>query len=1059
MIRKQTSKVKALCTWVLISQIASLQLIKDYYYPGNLQYKTFIFYGIEGMQFMSVGFWLSTEMKSGVICPFMNLTHSGVSATETFEFKTESTSTYGLYANGLRSFAFSGSTAEDSFVGSSVIRKPGTSWNYFAFNYFLLSPQTLVTYSLNSQIRFYFYTSNDYSLSSVTVNVGSVDSSKNCLVKFRINKLDIFYEVLNMLFGSYYDPMVVASRNHYPFVAIYKLNMSPFARNFVNLFYFKSGYLMATIISPQKSKTSLHFPLIDNQLYRYTFGISPIEIYYDPNVTLKSPVISSYTFIMNYRAFGTNYLAKYCREINACIVPDYKFVFYSRSNMLTPSKSFIKAMRTWSFKELVQELRYTLDGINQQIHKEDIVMPENFVDFDLSSGVNFVSVAVDDFVMKATPFSQICFYNPTQTCTINQAMISEFKEDDVHMTSSSSQPDSYYIYIFVGEISFHGGINLFYDPSSNIMWDIYWRDKVIFCGNSLDLKRIYFNSFDLIGLRSLSDIGIFNCFDQNSFCEFCRYGICLACMTGFELSNDGLCYIPVNQCDYYTKRCDNTYKPIDNIFKKWDNYIVNYYFSPGMCWCSSINILFRSKTNLSLPDENNPSNLRFFYFFANNLEMAHNGLVCGDFKPGENFDNERLFAISLFQRLRTVMNQYELHNEDIYIYAGYKSFSQFTFLGSLAIFEDFMCENEIIFELFKIGFNKYSCLKRCNDYYFYNMKTMTCEKCSDNCVLCVSVDVCMRCTYTPYYSLDENTRCVLKYDRYPTRKREFESMMASISNEQFQTILRAIGNIICSMGYVKIGDQCELCPNGCLLCQMNKSCVKCEANYKLTITGLCENSQSVINKSLSNGTSENACDLCFQSRANISPGCKTCHRVCECSLTTLNTESSYSFRCSNVVFSSSDLELRREQQNYSYEKASGDNVFKLISKSNSTFFSYALDLNLVQNTTYCYINAEKVYTVNQLKYIKNETNSDDNKSGQENAIFASNDLIILTLSIISGPLGNIMIGLLQFNKIFVYLSYRMPKEASSFSSLTSTYTPQKNREPDFEFRHSNNMSS
>jgi hypothetical protein len=80
-------------------------------------------------------------------------------------------------------------------------------------------------------------------------------------------------------------------------------------------------------------------------------------------------------------------------------------------------------------------------------------------------------------------------------------------------------------------------------------------------------------------------------------------------------------------------------------------------------------------------------------------------------------------------------------------------------------------------------------------------------------------------------------------------------------------------------------------------------------------------------------------------------------------------------------------------------------------------------MNLVSNTTKCFFDPQRVYTTSRLTYTsKNETITNSTKSGQSGALFASNDLIILTLSVLSGPLGNIVIGFLQFNKIFVYLS-------------------------------------
>jgi hypothetical protein len=559
-----------------------------------------------------------------VVCPFLSLAHSGVASTEIFELRTETSITYAMFANGSRSFAFKGSTSDESFTENSVKRNPGTSWNYFAFNYIRLSTQTLVTYGVNSQTSL-FFSSNTYRLGSVAIKVGSIDNSKNCLIKLRIIKLEIIYDIINIIFGSDYGPMAYASKMYHPFVALYKLNMSPFARNFVNLLDFESGKLIATIISPQKSKTAVHFPRTGDQVHRYTFGISQIQVFYDPNVTQKSPPISSYTFVMNYRAFGTNYLAKHCRTINACIVPDYKFVFYSRSNLVSPARSFVKAMRSWSFKELFQELRYTLDELNHQIYKEEIVLPASFVDFDLSAGVNFVSVAVDDFFLKATPFIQICFYIPNQMCSSNMAMLAELKEDDIHLTSSSSQPNSYYIYIFVGEISFHGGVNLYYETTTYSLWDSYLKDYLVFYINALDLERVLKNSFYSLTFSSTRNVEIYNCSTLWG-CDFCRFGVCLSCKIGYEMIND-YCLYSSKECDYLTRTCKQFLSSHENILENLNFRISDslYYSDLFIIW---INIFFQTKKDLGVKDVKAPNNIREYTFFFNSVEShIYNSLI------------------------------------------------------------------------------------------------------------------------------------------------------------------------------------------------------------------------------------------------------------------------------------------------------------------------------------------------------------------------------------------------------------------------------------------------
>jgi hypothetical protein len=1018
-----TSKKKKLSmnfTLVLMIQLAGMSATTDYYYQADLQFKTLSFVGSANKPYLSIGFWISAEMKSGVICPFLNLAHSGVISTETFELRTETASTYAVYADGSRSFSFVGSTSNDSFVGNSVIRKLGISWNYVALNYVRYNPQVLITYAVNSQIGYFFYSTKTYSLTSVTLKFGSIDTLKNCRMRFRINKLEVFYNLINMLFGSNYDPIAHASKNYNPFTALYKLNMSPFARNFVNLLNFDSGNLIAVIISPQKSKTALHFPRTGDQLYRYTFGISPIRVFYDSNVTLKSPTVSSYTFVMTYRAFGTNYLAKHCRTANECLVPDYKFVIYSRSNLNTSNSPFISAMRSWSFKELVQDLQYRLDENINLIYKEDIILPNNYNDFDLTSGVNFLTVSVDDFVLKATPFVQICFYIPSMKCTNNQSMKSEFREDDIHITSSSNQPSSYYIYIFVGEISFHGGTGVFYESATNTLWDSTSKSLIIFSKDRLDLKRVFGNSFFYLRADSSIDVGIYNCFDSSYHCEFCQNGVCMTCMIGYELLNYQ-CYTPQYGCDYLTRKCDHWNQPDKNILENINLRITKILFSSDR-FPVSLNISFKSKINLGIESANDPTNLRTYSFFFNSLEsLRYNPLVGQPHLTTTTVENQ-FFKLSQFYRLRSVIDQFEMEGTETYLTSKMYLNTDYNLTKSLFIFEDCLCFDDIVLYLIQIEFNLFHCYLRCSYTYFYNTKTMTCEKCMENCETCSSADICLVCNAFESYILSDDNKCVKIIFMFSNVDVNYEKLQALFSKEKWEENLFLAGNVVCSMGYVKIGDQCEPCSIGCLECQINKYCLKCDANYRLTMFNSCEISESVVKNLGNNQELERVCDLCFQTINNISPGCKNCHEECQCSLTQMTFQNSFSFKCPQVTFSSSHLEAMNDGPHFSYQKSNADNTFILISKSNSTFFSYTLDLNLVLNTSNCFISPQKVYSVNQLKYVKANSSSDNTKLGQNNSVFVSNDLILLTLSIISGPIGNIMIGLLQFNKIFVFLS-------------------------------------
>jgi hypothetical protein len=1036
--RNQLTAISSL----MLFHLAACQVIPDYYYAGDLQSKTEVFVGYQGEWTLSVGFWISAEMQSGVNCPFLSLQHSGVSTPETFEIRTETASTYAIHGPKYRYFDFKGSTNNASFSNDYVTRTVGTFWDYFAFNYFVLDTETLVTYSKNSQYKIYFYAPTAYSLNSMTIKVGNTSPLKSCLNKFRIFKFDIVYDILNPLFGSYYDPLLTGLFNAHPFYAIYKLNMSPFARNFVNLRDYKSGELMATIVSPQKARTALNFPRTGDQIYRYTFGISPIKVFYDPKIIRKSPINNSYTFFINYKAVGTNYLAKNCRKVNDCLVHDYKFLFYSRSNQATPAKPIISASRSWSFKELSQEARYTLDGTSSQIYKDEITLPQNYIDFNFNSNSSFLYLTVDDVFLKANPFVKICFYIKIYACSLNQAIISTFKGDDIHQTSSSSQQDSYYIYIFIGEISIHGGTEVQYQSSQNTLWASSKGNDIIYARGYLDLYRIANDSFDYIVYFIQYDVGINNCSTSIFGCEYCLQQECLTCRIGFALF-DSRCYYSGSGCDYLTRVCGQQFMAtltFENM-----NLILPLLLTYSWYYIKSLNISFYAKTDLSNPVSKGSVNRRAFTMYYNSLENSFYDALLPAFTLDNRRSEKDVAIITIFRRFWEIMRQYEW--ERTYIVTTQWSIyaDEFFRTESLALFEDNICYNDIILVMIQSDVNQYKCEVLCPESFFLNVQTMACEPCAEHCLYCESAENCLACDFIQRLGAEDGKCVTASYWISADGKTTYYSeLYQRVLQDAFFANLEKVQNLACLTGYTKIGDSCEHCPTGCLKCTENLACIACDSNYKLDENRICQFLHSIVEIKKNDQSSIEECGNCFQVKSSISPGCKTCHDRCKCSLVELNSENSYTFRCIKVLFSSSYLQSNKEQTDYSYQQASTDNAFNLISKSNSTLFSYVLDLNLVSNTSNCFFDSQKVYTSNRLTYLKNETHSSSQKSRQTEALFVSNDLIILTLSVISGPLGNVAIGLLQFNKIFMYLSLSDAEGGQFFQFINKNLYATKN---------------
>ncbi len=652
------------------------------------------------------------------------------------------------------------------------------------------------------------------------------------------------------------------------------------------------------------------------------------------------------------------------------MVPDYKFVFYSRSNLATPSKSFIQASRTWSFKELSQEARYILDNATYQIYKDDITLPEKYIDFNFNYNSSFVYLAINDNVLIATPCVQICFYIKSRMFCNNQPVLSPFKGDDVHMSSASSQPVSNYSYIFVGEIIFLKNEELIYDETDNTIWFIFIGYILIYYKGILDLSRINDDSFKNLNFSSTIDIGIKNCifyFNRNS--EYCLDGKCLTSKIVFHLYINS-CVNNARKCDCLTRFC---YHCATNRLDWKDlsrSFIWLFYNSDHRL--TSLNIYTTSKEELSKDESEASSPERVFTIFFNSLETHLITPLTRYLNLVSKRPEKDGYMLSLFEKLRTVLKQYEV--DDTYFYYTSDTYMKgwnYYRTESLSIFEDNICFNEKVFYMFKERDNKYTCQLISPVGYYLNVERQTTEQSSWDCVICESATECSICS-AEYQLAAEDKLCVktFAYTDEDGWIIHYIQNERNIQETNYQLFIETIGNSQCTLGYVKIGDNCEQCARGCLECLTINSCSKCDSNYILSQNSVCEQIHLVFEKIAAVQESESSCEHCFQIKNNISKGCKTCTVECDCSLIQLRSLNEYAFKCTDALFSSSYLNLNKKQLNFSYQQASTDNAFNIITKSNSTFFSYALDLNLILNTTNCYFDPQRVYTTSRLTYTK-----------------------------------------------------------------------------------------
>jgi hypothetical protein len=362
---------------IILTHIARQEmLIEEYKYPENGS-GIHSYYSDESNLYLTLGFWFLIEFDSPIECPIIMIDHFGDAPLEIFTVEALVPGSISLSVDQSYLFGLRSSFGIEEIDHRPFIRDPKMNWEYLIFSYSVTSEETKRVYTRSGIEDQASTVPHTYSLYWFDFHIGDAFSDDYSFPgKFRIVNFEVFLDSYNMREGIGV-PRWLRGAGGPSFIALYKLNVSPFSRSFVNLIMFPFGQYFATIVSPQKSHTEVNFPRTGDQLNRYTFGISKIEIFYDPELIMQTIYDKSYSFCINYKAFGTNTLARRCRQASDCLVPDFKFLLYGRSHLASPRKFFLAASRTWSFKDLSQEARYTIDDSNKQIYSDKIIPPSS----------------------------------------------------------------------------------------------------------------------------------------------------------------------------------------------------------------------------------------------------------------------------------------------------------------------------------------------------------------------------------------------------------------------------------------------------------------------------------------------------------------------------------------------------------------------------------------------------------------------------------------------------------------------------------------------------------
>ncbi|ELP94361.1 protein serine/threonine kinase, putative [Entamoeba invadens IP1] len=174
--------------------------------------------------------------------------------------------------------------------------------------------------------------------------------------------------------------------------------------------------------------------------------------------------------------------------------------------------------------------------------------------------------------------------------------------------------------------------------------------------------------------------------------------------------------------------------------------------------------------------------------------------------------------------------------------------------------------------------NSFGC-QRCNDSFYFDEQTNTCEQCDDNCLTCYKKGTqCLSC---------HNGKFLTNYE---CRTNE------ELKKRCYQFASFKSGCVVCQDGYYRLGLDCFKCNEKCSTCNNRDTCLTCNAtNYK-TNSGECKPQSSIDGCDVE--VTQNGCSKCQTGYLTINSNeCQKCDDSCKtCSLTSNRCTSCESYR-------------------------------------------------------------------------------------------------------------------------------------------------------------------
>lgn len=1015
----------------------------------------------------SFGFWLKVPASQVPTGPVFYV-KSTINPSITLEITYTSAMTYTMYRNTVSMFTFSAASSLDDAAYYSIRRTAtNNNWNYFSFMYENHTGTKRFGIALNSNAADYGTYAVAWTQATTSFIIGNTVSGSTCNAKFHVHRFEVFDQAYNPASPTTFNAASMYSAKGGPLAALYKLNryvMMEALINVINQTTFK-----ATISNKAISRLAMNFPK-EYQDNRVFFDGAGFTITYPNNLLPKSPTVNSYTFSCSFMTLGLPYL-KYVRIYTTVPNTYYELVFYQRSPSSSSTTQNIAVKYSVTYTAWNRVLELIVDGISAYQNNKLLATPSADAAF-FPDTLRFVTLQVENHILK-TPDATICFFS-TYACSTTQAISSVFADDDIHTTILKSQSDFFFYRLYFYEISLAYSSGFKYNAGTGFQSDNTKSPVNIFYVVAIyDIRRFLSNSITTLTFTTFAESSVWNCASLTN-CEYCEAGVCYLCYLHYYLSG-GTCQLcgGSNVYDFVTRQCITTSVTITGTIAGLDTVINNLAQTNPVV----MNIFFGVDSTLASASYD-PMN---FCAYFNSLQSL-------TYQPYENIIYTPAQIATELARITAIIAEHQSVLTSFGAYQNYQiNYAPITTQRFKIPNPDLIPTGNKCYSIIHtyIPTNAYEgvCGVGCVIGRYWDIVTLKCETCPTECLSCTSYTVCTACNsgYTLIGSaclvITISTPGTVAADNSPPGpyntagsssplptsddQENLSSYSATVSVNEIQNIIMTkqpktlsinkpnnneLLALICKMGYGFNLLECQRCPFGCLSCPDLLVCTKCDSNFLLSEDDLCIQTHGVVSEEKVSKLSDPfSCKYCYQNYDFQAPGCETCRRECPCYVKSAYNDKSFGIVCNNATLDTIQVPLIGFNRFYYLKAYHGDFDFRVYLKRDIDKYDFAINPMLVKNTTGCTVPEDDRFKLNAFTdtgiYVAFSL-----PAKPQRTLSLIGEATISTISLISFPLANSVIGFIQFNKFFFYLSTMRVKVGGLFDYVNYNFYDQDDPE-------------